>query len=127
MHPNGKIVRRFYAARAQGDRDEVAKLLTSDIRWHEPERAYGSLSKDLEGIDAVFTEMFDVLERDYSSGMEVHDVVSNEEHTIALVAWWAERAGERIEGREVAVYHIVDGRIAEAWFFTDGDYSAFFA
>jgi len=127
MHPNGKIVRRFYAARAQGDRDEVARILAPDVRWHEPAGAYGSLSKDLSGIKAVFSEMFDVLERDYTSGMEVHDVVSNEDHTIALVSWWAERGGERVEGREVAVYHIDDGRIIEAWFFADGDYRAFFA
>ena len=127
MHPNEELVRRFYDARARGDREEIGRILAADVRWHEPAGAYGNLSNDLVGLDAVFAELFDVMERDYSSGMTVHDVLANDEHAVALVSWWAERGGDRIDGREVGVYHVRDGAVDEVWFLADGDYRAFFA
>ena len=41
------------------------------------------------------------------------------EHSAVAVSWWAERAGRRSEGREIAVYRIEDGKVAEVWFYNE--------
>lgn len=41
------------------------------------------------------------------------------EQVVALIDWSAERDGERIEGKEVAVYRVRDGKIIEASFHLD--------
>ncbi|CAN5799494.1 hypothetical protein BH23ACT11_BH23ACT11_19600 [soil metagenome] len=47
------------------------------------------------------------------------EVVAHGEHVVALIDWSAEREGERIEGKEVAVYRVCDGQITEASFHLD--------
>ena len=44
---------------------------------------------------------------------ELHDVVTNDEHAVALFAARAERAGRRPEDRTAEVFHIRDGKAAE--------------
>ncbi|CAN5714422.1 hypothetical protein BH24ACT21_BH24ACT21_06770 [soil metagenome] len=41
------------------------------------------------------------------------------EHVVAMIDWSAKRDGERIEGKEVAVYRVRDGEITEASFHLD--------
>lgn len=47
------------------------------------------------------------------------EIVANEQHAVALVDWSAEREGETLEGKEVAVYRVRDGEVAEAHFHQD--------
>jgi len=51
--------------------------------------------------------------------LDLQDVLANEAHAVALVNWSAERGGRQLTGREVAVYHVRDGRVTEAWFHPD--------
>ncbi|HEX5938580.1 MAG TPA: hypothetical protein VFZ75_12965 [Actinomycetota bacterium] len=47
---------------------------------------------------------------------DVHDVVANDEHAIALVHQHLEVAdGRRYDQQQVLVAHVRDGRIAELW------------
>ena len=126
MHPNEGLIRRFYDARARGDTAAVRSMLAPDIVWHEPV-FYGGFAGDHVGIEAVFREVFERYNDYEGSALELHDVIANDEHTVALVSWWARRAGARVDGREIAVYHITDGRVTEAWFFPDADYRDFFS
>jgi hypothetical protein len=41
------------------------------------------------------------------------------EHSAVAVRWWAERGGQRSEGREIGVYQIRDGRITQVWFYNE--------
>jgi ketosteroid isomerase-like protein len=47
------------------------------------------------------------------------EVVAHGEHAVALIDWSAERDGESIEGKEVAVYRVRDGKIVEVSFHLD--------
>jgi hypothetical protein len=38
---------------------------------------------------------------------------------VAFIDWSAERGGGRIEGKEVAVYRMRDGKVVEAFFHVD--------
>jgi len=42
-----------------------------------------------------------------------------EQHSAALVSWSAERDGRRAQGREIAVYRFLDGKIADVWFYNE--------
>lgn len=53
------------------------------------------------------------------SGIALHDVVAGDRHAVSLVEWWAVLDGRRMDGREVGVFHVRGGRIAEAWFMTE--------
>lgn len=117
-HPNEQLVRHLYDARRRRDVDTVRSLLASDVRWHDPyPPPFGG---DFSGADAVLAWMFGPLENEMEdSGLELHDVVANDRHAVALVNWWAVLDGRRMDGREIGVYHVEDGKVAEVWFTTD--------
>jgi ketosteroid isomerase-like protein len=49
---------------------------------------------------------------------EVHDLLADDEHGVALLAGTAERAGERIEQKVVHVFHLnADGKVTDWWNF----------
>lgn len=110
---NEALIRRWYQARARGDLEEVRALLDGDLRWHDPyPEPHGG---DLQGADRVIEQVFGAAE-ETGATFRLHDVLANEEHAVALVEWSATMRGETLNGREVAVFHIRDGRIAEVWF-----------
>lgn len=117
-HPNEDLVRQLYDARQRGDADTVRSLLASDVRWHDPyPPPFGG---DFSGADEVVAWMFGPLDQGMDdSGLELHDVVANDRHAVALVNWWAVLGGRRMDGREVGVYHIQDGKVTEVWFTTE--------
>lgn len=47
--------------------------------------------------------------------VEVHDVVANAEHAVALVTISASRKGRSWSGTSADVMHIRDGRVIEFW------------
>jgi ketosteroid isomerase-like protein len=126
VHPNEDLVRRLYGARALGDAAAVRACLAPGIVWHEPPN-YGGFAGDHAGIETVFREVFERYEDYEDSALELHDVLANDEHAVALVSWHVVRRGRRLDGKEIALYHARDGRITEAWFYPDGDYRDFFA
>lgn len=127
MHPNEALVRRLYEARARNADSEIRAILAPDVVWHEPPN-YGGFAGDHAGVEAVFREVFGRYEHDYEdSGFDLHDVLANDEHVVALVEWFAVRKGRRIDTKEIALYHVREGRVAEVWFYPDGDYRDFFA
>jgi uncharacterized protein len=48
---------------------------------------------------------------------ELHDVIANDEHVVALFTARAGRADRRLEDRIVEVFHIRDGKAAEVWIY----------
>ena len=119
-HPNEDLVRRFYDARARNDRDEIRRLVSADVAWHDPyPPPHGG---DLVGLDGVLAQIFDAAAKitGGSTHMTLHDVVAKDRHAIALVEWSSSMPGKgSIEGREVAVYQVEDGVITEAWFYPE--------
>jgi ketosteroid isomerase-like protein len=117
-HRYEEVVRKLYDARRPGDAASVRSLLASDVRWHDP---YPSpFGGDFFGADEVIAWMFGPLAQEMEdSGLDLHDVVGNDRHAVALVIWWAVLDGRRMDGREIGVYHIEGGRVAEVWFTTE--------
>jgi hypothetical protein len=46
---------------------------------------------------------------------DVHDMLANDEHGVALVTVSATRGGESFEGNVIHVFHMSDGKMTEFW------------
>jgi ketosteroid isomerase-like protein len=116
-HPDEDLVREAFAAFGRGDLDTLRdQFFAEDVRFHFPGR--GGLAGDHEGIGQVL-EMFGRA-FELSGGtlrLEVHDVIANDEHAVALFTARGERAGRRLEDRTVEVIHIRDGKATEVWLY----------
>ena len=51
--------------------------------------------------------------------MVPRQIVANGEHAVVMIDCSASRGGKRLEGKEVAVYRVQDGRVVEASFHQD--------
>lgn len=116
---NIRIVGELYEARGAGDLETVRSLLSEDVVWHEPD--VGSQhTGDLRGSEAVVAMISDARDRtDGTFYLTPRQIVANGEHAVAMIDWEAERSGERLEGKEVAVFRIRGGRIVEVSFHQD--------
>ena len=56
--------------------------------------------------------------------MEVHDVVANDDHAVALFGARAEREDRTYENRNVLVIHIRNGKLVETWLLSQDQYAA---
>ena len=127
-HLNEEIVRSAFEAFANGDTDTLRQLMDQDAVWHTPGR--NQLSGDHRGVDAILGFFAKTME--LSGGtfrMEVHDVVANDDHAVALFDARAEREDRTYEDRNVLVIHIRNGKLIETWLMSQDRYAAdeFFA
>jgi ketosteroid isomerase-like protein len=122
-HPNEDLARRGYAAFAAGDMATLDDLFADDIVWHVGGR--GPLSGDHEGKEAVMA-YFGRLAQETGGNfrIELHDMLANDEHVVALTAASAERQGKSLDNaRGVQVFHIRDGKVTESWFHSGDQYA----
>ena len=82
------------------------------------------------GVDAILAFFGKTMER--SGGtfrMEVHDVVANDDHVVAMYGARAEREDRTYENRNVLVIHIRNGKLTDTWLMSQDQYAAdeFFA
>ena len=115
-HPNVGLTRKGYEAFAKGDMATLRELFSENVVWLTS--GNNPLSGEHRGRDAVFA-MF-ARSAELSGGtvrMEVHDVLANDEHAVALVRATASRQGRQLDLLEIAVYHVSNGRVTEAWSF----------
>ena len=113
MHPSEALIRDLYAARARDDLARVREILDPAIEWHEPYEYLG----DLHGREAVMAALRETVAATAGTfQLELHDVLANDQHAVALVEWSAQRDGRAMHGREVAIFHVRSGRVVEAWF-----------
>jgi ketosteroid isomerase-like protein len=115
-HRNVELIRRFYLARAQGDRETVRALLHPEVDWHDPyPPPHGG---DLHGADAVFRDVFDRA-GELTGGttkLWLESAFATDRTAVALVGWSSTYRGRTMRSREVAVYTVEAGQIREAWF-----------
>lgn len=118
-HLNVALIRNLYEARDRNDEDAFRSVLSEGVVWHEPDVG-GEHTGDLRSPDAVLAMIRDARGRTGGTfKLRPCEIVANGEHDVALVDWSAERDGETLEGKEVAVYRVRDGRIVEVHFHQD--------
>ncbi len=128
-HENVAMVRRAMQAMNEMDMSKadeemavVDAFMADDIVWHEIGRAEPRRGKD--ELRATMSEFSDTTIK-----YDLHDVIANDEHAIALGTATATRNGKTLEYRTAEIFHIRDGRAVERWAFSDDTAAiiAFFA
>jgi len=113
-HPNVELSRRGYDAFAKGDLAALTELIADDVVWHV--RGLGPLNGDYHGRDQVFG-FFGQLAQETGGTfrLDVHDILANDEHSVALCTLSATRGGKSIQVQVANVSHNRDGQVTEFW------------
>ena len=123
-HTSVDIVRDGYAAFARGDMDALQKkFFAPDITWHYAGKS--QLGGRYQGIEQVLRWLCRSYE--LSEGtltIELHEVVGNDTHVIALAIMRAERNGKHLHDQSVQAFHLADGKATEVWTLPGNQYSS---
>ncbi len=113
-HPNVELTRRGYEAFAQGDGQALAELMADEVTWHVTDG--GPLSGSYHGRHDVLGFLASLArETGGTFRLDVHDVLANDEHVVALGTLSASRGSRSIEIPVANVIHIRAGKITEFW------------
>ena len=118
-HPNEDRMQKGFAAYASGDMATLSDLFDEGVTWHQPPGAY-EIAGSYRGRDDAFGMFGRAIElSDGSFAIDVHDVLANDEHGVALVRLTGTRGGRQLDANSTFVYHFDgDGRVTEAWHLT---------
>jgi hypothetical protein len=112
-HPNAALYRKVNQAVESGDFSSYADNIADDVEWWEigsdqPIRGKGALMERMQGMMGQG-----------SIDLDLHDVIANDEHMVALVNATVERNGRTLNYRTAEIYHVRDGKITHRWAFSD--------
>lgn len=106
-HPNAAKVREAMEGFNRGDMGAWFDLVADDVVWHE----IGG--RTLQGKPALEESMSGIEDVELSANL--HDVVANDDHVVALVEANVKADGEEISYRTAELYHMSEGKITERW------------
>ena len=108
-----ELVRRYFEA-VRTDHTQTARLYAPAATLHYVGRhVLGGVYRGPQEIMELFRrsrEAFGGTQR-----LELHDVLSGDDHVVALLDGSAERGGDRRHWQRVVVFHVRDGLITEQW------------
>lgn len=113
-HPNAKAFREQQAAMERGDFQVMVDGLDDDVEWHE----IGN-PEPIRGKQAVMERWNSGDLGDTQFTSQLHDVVANDDHTIALMETTATRNGKTLTYRTAEIAHVKDGKVTARWAFSD--------
>ena len=113
-HPDAAIARTAINAFSRGDMTAMLELVDDEVVWHAP--GTNRVSGKFEGKAAVIDRFARMTEAGVVTTLEIHDVVGNDEHVVALVRATVTAAdGRSYQTPQVQAMHIRDGRCVEFW------------
>jgi ketosteroid isomerase-like protein len=116
-HPNVDLIRRGYQAFGEGDMETLSELIAEDAVWHiGGNNALTGEYKGRENIFGLFGRIGEMSEGTMS--IELHDVLANDEHGVALAAITAGgSSGKSLSVNSADSMHIRNGQMIEFWTF----------
>jgi ketosteroid isomerase-like protein len=123
---NDRLIRSGYAAFGRGDLAAVAAVFREDAVWHAQD--LGVLSGDHVGWPAVaafFGRTMELTQGSFS--VTVEDVLTNTSGAAVIVRSQGTREGRELDSRQVHLYRMEDGKVAEAWQFAPRDADEFWS
>lgn len=94
--------------------ETLATFFSEGVIWHTPGK--NLLSGDYRSREeafASFAKEFELSNGTYS--VDVHDVLANDEHIVALLRATAKRDEKSLDVTYAIVFHVEAGKITEAW------------
>jgi hypothetical protein len=117
-HPNAELLRKGYEAFDKGDMAVLTNLFAEDVVWHVAGTSL--ISGEHRGREAVFAAFAKTVELSGGSfKIELHDVLANDEHTVALTRATGSRQGRQLSSLDTDVYHMSNGKVTEFWSFAE--------
>jgi hypothetical protein len=108
------LVRSAFDAYRAHDAEAFAACFTDDVVWHVP--GTNRFAGRFDGIAAVRERLRRIEDAGIVFELEVHDVLANDDHAVALVRLHVRNgAGARYDQEQVQVWHVRDGRCHEYW------------
>jgi ketosteroid isomerase-like protein len=108
-----ELIRRYFDA-VGTDHSRTAALYAPNATLHYIGRhVLGGVYRGQEEIVELFRRSREAFRR--TQRLELHDVLANDHHAVALLSGSAERGGSHLEWRRVVVFHLKDGLILEQW------------
>jgi uncharacterized protein len=112
-HSNVELTRRGHAAFAVGDLQALSDMMADNVTWHV---SGGPLTGIYRGRDDVLGFFARLAEETAGTfRLEVHDVLANDEHSVALCTLSASRGDRSVDVPVVNVSHVREGKITEFW------------
>lgn len=112
-HPSAARYRQMTAAVAAGDLSDFGAALADDVAWWEI-----GAPEPVRGRGAVLQRFSFV--SDFDISIDLHDVVANDDHMVALLDVTATRGDETFGYRTAEIMHLnADGEVSERWAFSD--------
>jgi ketosteroid isomerase-like protein len=113
-HPNADLIKKGYDAFLKRDMATLENLFAEDVVWHAA--GTSPVSGEYGGRDAVFTLFRRIAEMSGDTfRIEVHTVLADDEHGVALTRSTASHEGKRLRAQSVNVFHVRDGKVTEVW------------
>ena len=112
-HPNADLVRKGFEAFDAGDMATLDAIMADDVVWHAS--GTGVISGDFVGKQAVFGNFAVIPQETDAFSQEIHAIVADDEHTVALVNATVTRHGNTATFAQVFVFHIEGGKAKEVW------------
>lgn len=113
-HPDAELMRALLRAFSVGDRQAMEAAFADDLIWHAP--GTNRFAGRFDGRVAAMDRLARMREAGITTSFDVHDVVANDDHAIALVHVHLEMPdGRRYDQPQVQVVHVRDGEITELW------------
>jgi ketosteroid isomerase-like protein len=112
-HPNAALIRKGYAAFAEGDMATAAAPFADDVVWTVAGRS--AVSGTYTGkAEVLGTFLAGLGERSGGSlAIEIETVVADDDHAVVLTHQTASHGGRTLDAHNIDVYTIRDGRIVE--------------
>ena len=121
LHPNAQNILRGFQAFAEGDMATMKELFDNDSTWHVGGR--NRWSGDYQGVDAILG-FFGEISAEASIDQDLHAILADDEHVVALINSTATRGDKKLESQLVFIFHVSDGTASEVWTTSLDDYAA---
>lgn len=112
MHPDAQTVMTGFKAFAEGDMETMRGVFHDDAVWHAAGR--NRFSGDHKGVDAIL-EFFGAVSSEAQITNEPHGVLADDDHVVVLTKGHLERDGKTLDTNGFYIFHVTDGKVAEAW------------
>ena len=113
-----QTVRSGFEAFKRGDLKAVGELFTDDAVWHG--RGSTKFGGDFKGREAIMGDMAQFAQTFQDIQLDIHDILANEEHVVALVNSSVKRNGKTYEDHQTFVFHLNNqGKTTETWITSD--------
>lgn len=113
-----QIVRSGFEAFKRGDLKAVGELFTDDAVWHG--RGSTRFGGDFKGREAILSDMAQFAQTFTDIQLDLHDILANENHVVALVNSSIKRNGKTYDDHQTFIFHLNNqGKTTETWIVSD--------